>query len=136
MSIVLSVCNKVLIYLECLLIFCRVASQPSSLQVKGVILQSTAGNTIATLTGNIRKYWTLKKTGKQEPSRTQSTQKKTNIISMEYPSNHQIFGNQYYEKGKQRKQLSKLQHHQTESTKVHQQVWFYTGPQPKPANQK
>ena len=79
-------------------------------------LQSTAGNTIMTLTGNIRKYWTLRKTGKQEPSRRQSTQKKTSIISMEYPSSYQIFGNQYYEKAKQRKQLPKLQHHQTEST--------------------
>ena len=38
----------------------------SSLQVKGVTLQSTAGNTIMTLTGNIRKYWILRKTGKQE----------------------------------------------------------------------
>ena len=36
---------------------------------------------------------------------------------MEYPSNCQIFGNQYYEKTKQRKQPLKLQHHQTESAK-------------------
>ena len=36
-------------------------SQPSSLQVKGVTMQSTAGNTIMTLTGNITKYWTLRK---------------------------------------------------------------------------
>ena len=71
-----------------------------------------------TLTGNIRKCWTLRKTGKQEPSRRQSTQKKTSIISVEYRSNYQIFGNQYYEKAKQRKQPPKLQHHQTESTKV------------------
>ena len=93
-------------------------SQPSSLQVKGVTLHSTAGNTVMTLTGNIRKYWTLRRTGKQEPSRRQSTQKKTSNISMEYPSNYQIFGNQYYEKAKQRKEPPKLQHHQTESTKV------------------
>ena len=111
-------------------------SQPSSLQVKRVTLQSTAGNTIMTLTGNIRKYWTLRKIGKQEPSRSQSTQKKTNIISIEYPSNCQIFGNQYYEKTKQRKQPPKLQHHQTESAKVRQRVWFRTGPHPKSANQK
>ena len=38
---------------------------------KKVTLQSTAGNTIMTLTGNIRKYWTLRKIGKQEPSRSQ-----------------------------------------------------------------
>ena len=55
---------------------------------------------------------------------------------MEYPSSYQIFGNQYYDKAKQRKQPPKLQHHQTESTKVRQQVWFYTGLQPKSANQK
>ena len=55
---------------------------------------------------------------------------------MEYPSNYQIFGNQYYEKAEQRKQPPKLQHHQTESTKVCQQVWFHTGPQPKSTNQK
>ena len=73
-----------------------------------------------TLTGNIRKYWTLRKTGKQEPSRSLSTQKRMSIISMEYPSSCQIFGNQYYEKTKQRKQLPKLQHHQTESAKVSQ----------------
>ena len=30
----------------------------------------------------------------QEQSRRQSTQKKTSIISMEYPLNYQIFGNQ------------------------------------------
>ena len=47
----------------------------------------------------------------------------TSIISMEYPSNYQIFGNQYYEKTKQRKQPPKLQHHQTESIKVRQQLW-------------
>ena len=74
-----------------------------------------------TLTGNIRKYWTLRKTGKQEPSRRQSIEKKTSIISMEYPSSYQIFGNQYYEKAKQRKQPPKLQHHQTESTQVRNQ---------------
>ena len=73
-------------------------SQPSSLQVKGVTLQSTAGNTIITLTGNIRKCWTLRKTRKREPSRRQSTQKKTNA--------------------KQRKQLPKVRHHETEPTKV------------------
>ena len=55
---------------------------------------------------------------------------------MEYPSNYQVFGNQYYEKAKQRKQLPKLQHHQTESAKVHQQVLFHTGSQPKSTNQK
>ena len=57
---------------------------------KRVTLQNTAGNTIMTLTGNIRKYWTLRKTGKQEPSRKQSTQKKTSIMSMEYPSSYQL----------------------------------------------
>ena len=99
-------------------------------------MQSTAGNKIMTLTGNIKKYWTLRKTGKQEPSRRQFIQKKTSIISMEYPSNYQVFGNQYYETAKQRKQLPKLQHHETESTKVRQQVWFRTGLQPKSTNQK
>ena len=89
-----------------------------------------------TLTGNIRKYWTLRKIGEKEPSRSQSTQKKTSIISMEYPSNCQISGNQYYEKAKQRKQPPKPQHHQTESAKVHQRVWFRTGPHPKSTNQK
>ena len=89
-----------------------------------------------TLTGNIRKCWTLRKTEKQETSRRQSTQKKTSIISMEYPSNYQIFGNHYYEKAKQRKQLPKLQHHETESTKVRQQIWFHIVPQPKSTNQK
>ena len=84
-------------------------SQPSSLQVKGVTLQSTAGNTIMTLIGNIIKYWILRKTGKQEPSRRQSTQKKTSIISMQYPSSYQIFGHQYCEKTKQRKQPQKIQ---------------------------
>ena len=49
---------------------------------------------------------------------------------MEYLSSLQIFGNQYYEKANQRKQLPKLQYHRTESTKVRQQVLFYTGPQP------
>ena len=58
-----------------------------------------------TLTGNIRKYWTLRKTGKQEPSRMQYTQKKTSITLMDHPSNYQIFGNQYHEKAKQRKNL-------------------------------
>ena len=99
-------------------------------------MQITAGNTIMTLTGNIRKYWILRKTGKQEPSRRQSTQKKTSIISMEYRSNYQIFGNQYYEEAKQRKQPPKLQHHQTEATDVRQQVFSLTGPQPKSTNQK
>ena len=80
-----------------------------------------------TLTGNIRKCRTLRKTGKQGPSWRQSTQKKTSIISMEYPSSYQIFGNQYYEKAKQRKQPPILKHHQTESTKVRQQIWFYEG---------
>ena len=70
----------------------------------------------------IRKYWTLRKTGKQESLRRQSTWKKTSIISIEYPSNYQKFGNQYYEKAKQRKQAPKLQHHQTESTNVRQHV--------------
>ena len=37
---------------------------------------------------------------------------------------------------KQRKQPPKLQHHQTESAKVRQQVWFRTGPYPKSTNQK
>ena len=83
-----------------------------------------------------KRYWTLRKTGKQEPSRRQSTQKKTHIITIEYPSNYQIFGNQYYKKAKQRKQSPKLQHHQTGSTKVRQQVWFPTGQQPKSTNQK
>ena len=41
-----------------------------------------------TLNGNVRKYWALRKTGKQESSRRQSTQKKTSIISMKYPSNY------------------------------------------------
>ena len=89
-----------------------------------------------TLTGNIRKYWTLRKTGRQEPSRSQSTQKRMSIISMEYPSSCQIFGNQYYEKTKQRKQLPKLQHHQTESAKVRNRVWFRTGPNSKSTNQE
>ena len=83
-----------------------------------------------TLTKNTRKYWTLRKTGKQKPSRSQSTQKKTSIISMEYPSNCQISRNQYYEKAKQRKQPPKLQH-QAESAKVCQRVWFCTGAHPK-----
>ena len=88
------------------------------------------------LIGNIRKYWTLRKSRKQEPSRSQSTQKKTSIISMEYPSNCQIFESQCYEKAKQRKQPPKLpHHHQTESVKVRQQVWFHTGPYPKSINQ-
>ena len=89
-------------------------TQPSSsLLVKEVTLQSTAGNTIMTFTRNIKKYWTLRKTGKQEPSRRQPAQKKTSIISMEYPTNYQIFGNQYYKRAKQTKQQPKLQHHQT-----------------------
>ena len=92
--------------------------------------------TIMTLTGNIRKYWTLRKTGKQEPSRSQSTQKRMSIISMEYPSSCQIFGNQYYEKTKQRKQLPKLQHRQTESAKVRNRVWFRTGRNSKSTNQE
>ena len=54
---------------------------------------------------------------------------------MEYPSNYQIFGNQYYEKAKQRKEPPKL-HHQTEATIVRQQIWFHTGPQQKSTNQK
>ena len=83
-----------------------------------------------------KKCWTLKKTAKQKPSRRQSTQTKTSIISMDYLSSNQIFGNQYHEKAKLRKRLPKLQHHQTESTKVRQQVWFLTGPQPKSTNQK
>ena len=33
-------------------------------------------------------------------------------------------------------QLTKRQHHQTESTKVPQQVWFHTGPQLKSTSQK
>ena len=57
------------------------------------------------------------------------------IVSMDYPSSHQIFGNQYYEKTKQGKQLPKLQHHQTESTKICKQVWFHTGLQSKSTNQ-
>ena len=96
-----------------------------------------------TLTGNIRKNWTLRKTGKQEPSKRQSTQKKTNIISMEYPSNYQTFGNLYYEKAKQRKQLPNIQppkpqHHQTESTMIRQQVGTMVphGSTTKPTNQK
>ena len=83
-----------------------------------------------------KENWTLRKTGKQEPSRSQSTQKKTSIKSMEYPSKCQIFRNQYYEKAKQKKQPLKLQHQQTESAKVSQQVWFHTGPHPKSTNQK
>ena len=83
-----------------------------------------------------KKVLDFEKTGKLVPSRSQSTQKKTSIISMEYPSNCQIFGNQYYEKAKQRKQLPKLQHHQTESAKVRDHVWFRTGPLPKSTNQK
>ena len=84
----------------------------------------------------MRKYWTLRKTGKQEPSRSQSTQKRMSIISMEYPSSCQIFGNQYYKKTKQRKQPPKLQHHQTESAKVRNRVWFRTGPNSKSTNQE
>ena len=53
------------------------------------------------------------------------------IISMEYPLSCQIFGNQYYEKTKQRKQPPKLQHHQIESAKVRNRVWFRTGPNSK-----
>ena len=34
----------------------------------------------------LKKYCTLRKTGKQEPPKSQSTQKKTSIISLEYPS--------------------------------------------------
>ena len=74
-----------------------------------------------TLTGNIIKYWTLRKTGKQEPSRSQSTQKKTSTYQWN-PSIYQIFRNQNYEKAKQRKQQPKLQHLQTKSAKVRQQV--------------
>ena len=77
----------------------------------------------------------MRKTGKQEPSRSPSTQKRMSIISMEYPSNCQIFGNQYYEKTKQRKQPPKLQH-QTESAKVRNRVWFCTGPNSKSTNQE
>ena len=55
---------------------------------------------------------------------------------MEYPLNYQIFGNQYYEKAKQRKQPPKPQHHKPDSAKVRQQVLFYTGPQPKSTSQK
>ena len=53
-----------------------------------------------------------------------------NGISFKLPN----IWNQYYEKRKQRKQPPKLQHHQPESTKVCQQVWFHTGPQPKSTN--
>ena len=38
---------------------------------------------------------------------------------MEYPSNCQIFGNQYCEIAKQRKQPPKLQHHQTKSANMY-----------------
>ena len=55
---------------------------------------------------------------------------------MEYPSSYQTFGNQYYEKTKQRKQPPKLQHHQTESAKVRNRVWFRTGPNSKSTNQE
>ena len=55
---------------------------------------------------------------------------------MEYFSSCQTFGNQYYEKTKQRKQLPKLQHHQTESAKVRNRVWFRTGPNSKSTNQE
>ena len=55
---------------------------------------------------------------------------------MEYPSSYHTFVNQYYEKAKQRKQPPELQHHQTESAKDRQQLWFHTGPQPKSTNQK
>ena len=55
---------------------------------------------------------------------------------MEYPSSCQTFGNQYYEKTKQRKQPPKLQHHQTESAKVRNRVWFRTGPNSKSTNQE
>ena len=55
---------------------------------------------------------------------------------MEYPSSCQTFGNQYYEKTKRRKQPSKLQHHQTESAKVRNRVWFRTGPNSKSTNQE
>ena len=79
--------------------------------------------------------WEHKKVLDFEKNWRQYTQKKTSIISMEYPSNYQIFGNQYYEKAKQRKQLPKLQHHQTEFTKVGQKLWFHRGPQPKLTNQ-
>ena len=57
-------------------------------------------------------------------------------ISMEYPSSCQTFGNQYYEKTEQRKQPPKLQHHQTESAKVRNRVWFCTGPNSKSTNQE
>ena len=69
-------------------------------------------------------------------SRSPSTQKRMSIISMAYPSNNQIFGNQYYEKTKQRNQPPKLQHHQTESAKVRNRVWFCTGPNSKSTNQE
>ena len=55
---------------------------------------------------------------------------------MEYPSNCQIFGNQYYEIAKQRKQPPKIQLHKTESAKVRQRVWFRTGPHLESTNQK
>ena len=54
----------------------------------------------------------------------------------EYPSSYQIFGNHYYEKANQRKQLPKLQYDQAESRKVCQKVWFHTSPKPKSTDQK
>ena len=61
-----------------------------------------------TLTWDIRKCWTLRKTGTQEPSRRQSTQKKKSIISiMEYPSSYQIFGKPILQESKEKKTTAK-----------------------------
>ena len=49
---------------------------------------------------------------------------------MEYPSSYQIFGNQCYEKAKQRKRPSKLQHHQTESAKKYGSIQVRNQSQP------
>ena len=49
---------------------------------------------------------------------------------MEYPSSYQIFGNQYHEKAEQRKQLPKLQHHQTESANKYGFIQVHNQSQP------
>ena len=68
--------------------------------------------------------------------KTRTIKKAIYSVENEHPPNYQIFGNQDYEKARQRKQPPKLQHHQIESTKERQEVWFHTGPQPKSTNQK
>ena len=57
---------------------------------KGVTLQSTAGNTIMTLTGNIRKYWTLRKNWKtrtiKEAAFSEENEHHINGISFKLPN--------------------------------------------------